>query len=265
MGNAVVHFEVMAQSRERLQKFYSDLFGWKIDAANPMGYGVISHDDNHSTGGIGIGGGIFGDVEAQHSGVTFYVQVDDIDATLKQVEALGGTRLMGPEQFEGGPKFGHLLDPEGHWIGLFEKGSTGAPAQIPADAPAAGSPVVHFEVIGKDYSTLESFYGAVFGWKPDNNNPMGYGVIARDDNLNEAGIGIGGGIMGLPPEACTDGNNGHVTWYVEVPSVEDALARAEKLGGTRLHGPDEVPGGPTLGQFTDPEGHLVGVVQAPSS
>jgi uncharacterized protein len=53
-----------------------------------------------------------------------------------------------------------------------------------------------------------------------------------------------------------------VTFYVEVPDVEDALGNAESLGGTRLMGPEAVPGGPVLGMFTDPEGHVIGVVQA---
>jgi hypothetical protein len=60
-----------------------------------------------------------------------------------------------------------------------------------------------------------------------------------------------------PPE----GYDGHITFYVEVPDVGAALAQAESLGGKRLMGPDEVPGGPVLGMFTDPEGHIVGVVE----
>jgi uncharacterized protein len=264
MGNAVVHFEVMAQDHKKLTPFYTKLFGWKIDADNPMGYGVIAHSDNYSKGGAGIGGGIFGDMPPGQDGVTFYVEVDDIEATLKQAEALGGTRLMGPETAEGGPTFGHLHDPEGHWIGLFQKGSGGNAAQIPADAAPKGSPVVHFEVIGKDFATLDAFYGTLFGWKTDNNNPVGYGVIAREDNVNADGIGIGGGLMALPPEMASE-STGHVTWYVEVPDVEAAMARAQELGGQRLHGPDTVPGGgPTLGQIADPEGHLIGLVQAGS-
>jgi predicted enzyme related to lactoylglutathione lyase len=55
---------------------------------------------------------------------------------------------------------------------------------------------------------------------------------------------------------------GHVTFYVEVPNVEAALAQAESLGCTRRMGPDQVPGGPVIGQFTDPQGHLIGVTQA---
>ena len=144
MGNAVVHFEVMAQDKAKATAFFSELFGWKVDTDNPIGYGVIAHSDNHSAGGVGIGGGIFGDMPKGQDGVTFYVEVDDVESTLAQAERLGGTRLMGPESAEGGPTFGHILDPEGHWIGLFQKGSGGDPAKIPADAPAKGSPVVPF-------------------------------------------------------------------------------------------------------------------------
>jgi uncharacterized protein len=57
--------------------------------------------------------------------------------------------------------------------------------------------------------------------------------------------------------------SGHLTFYVEVPDVEAALARAEQLGGTRLMGPSEVQPGIEL-HFSDPEGHMVGVVKAPA-
>jgi predicted enzyme related to lactoylglutathione lyase len=119
-----------------------------------------------------------------------------------------------------------------------------------------GQPVVHFEVIGKDGAALQSFFGELFGWNIDTNNPMNYGLVQRDENVTPEGIGIGGGIGGGP-----EGYPGHVTFYVEVPDVEAALAKAESLGGTRMMGPDEVMEGLEIGQFTDPEGHLIGVVK----
>jgi predicted enzyme related to lactoylglutathione lyase len=120
-----------------------------------------------------------------------------------------------------------------------------------------GQPVVHFEVIGKDGEKLQSYYSELFGWEIDAGNPMNYGMVSREGNVNPDGVGIGGGV-GPGPE----GYEGHVTFYIEVPDVEAALAKAESLGGKRMMGPDEVPGGPVLGQFADPEGHLIGVVQA---
>lgn len=127
-----------------------------------------------------------------------------------------------------------------------------------------GQPVVHFEVIGKDPDRLKSYYSELFGWStepamPGSENP--YGVVAREQNLNSEGIGIAGGIGGG-----MDGYDGHATFYVEVPDVEAALARAESLGGARMMGPHEVPTDPPfeIGLLTDPEGHTIGVVQAMS-
>jgi predicted enzyme related to lactoylglutathione lyase len=49
-----------------------------------------------------------------------------------------------------------------------------------------------------------------------------------------------------------------------VPDVEAALAKAESLGGTRTMGPDEPMEGLVIGLFTDPEGHVIGVLQSAS-
>lgn len=125
-----------------------------------------------------------------------------------------------------------------------------------------GAPVVHFEVVGKDGQALKGFYSQLFGWIIDSDNPIGYGMIAREGNRNADGAGIGGGIMGAMQGM--EDYPGHVTFYVEVPDVEAALAQAESLGGTRRMGPDQVPGGPVIGQFTDPEGHLIGLTQTAS-
>lgn len=124
-----------------------------------------------------------------------------------------------------------------------------------------GSPVVHFEVLGKDGAKLRDYYSELFGWEIDANNPMNYGIIDREANLNEDGIGIGGGV-GTGPDQSYEG---HVTFYVEVPDVEASLARAEELGGTRSFGPHELSEvGITIGMLTDPEGHMIGVMSESS-
>jgi predicted enzyme related to lactoylglutathione lyase len=119
-----------------------------------------------------------------------------------------------------------------------------------------GKPVVHFEVIGKDGAKLQSYYAELFGWEIDASNPMGYGIVSRDGNLSPEGWGIGGGV-GTAPE----GYEGHVTFYVGVPDIEEALQKAESLGGKRVMGPEKVMDSVELGQFTDPEGHLIGLVR----
>ena len=122
-----------------------------------------------------------------------------------------------------------------------------------------GQPVVHFEVIGRDGQKLQSYYADLFGWEIDADNPMNYGMVQLEGNTNPDGVGIGGGVGGGP-----EGYSGHVTFYVEVPDVEAALAKAESLGGTRIMGPENIMDQVELGQFSDPEGHVIGVVKSAS-
>jgi predicted enzyme related to lactoylglutathione lyase len=120
-----------------------------------------------------------------------------------------------------------------------------------------GQPVVHFEIIGRDPATLRSYYGELFGWDfhvgdaatGAVSQPGNYGFV--DERTSGSGIngGVGGG----------EGYEGRVLFYVEVPDVEDALRKAENLGGKRVLGPEGTAGVIVVGQFTDPEGHLIGV------
>ena len=119
-----------------------------------------------------------------------------------------------------------------------------------------GQPVVHFEIMGKDADKLRSYYSNLFGWEINADNPMNYGIVQRDGNVSDDGVGIGGGV-GTGPE----GYSGHVTFYIGVPDVEAALAKAESLGGSRMMGPDKVMDQVEIGLFNDPEGHTVGVVK----
>jgi predicted enzyme related to lactoylglutathione lyase len=111
-----------------------------------------------------------------------------------------------------------------------------------------GKPVVHFEVVGKDGTKLQKFYGDLFDWKMNMDNPMNYGIV---DN---GGNGINGGVGQSP-----DGS-GHVTWYVQVEDINDYLQKAEDLGGKVVLPRSEL-GMVTLGLFADPEGNIIGLVE----
>ena len=119
-----------------------------------------------------------------------------------------------------------------------------------------GQPVVHFEVMGNDAAALRSFYSDLFGWKINVDENLQYGMIDPADNPpgGSESSGIGGGIGEMP-----EGQPGYATFYVDVPDVEAALAKAEGLGGTRVMGPETVMEGLVIGLFTDPEGHIIGV------
>jgi predicted enzyme related to lactoylglutathione lyase len=41
MPQLVIYFEIMGKDAGALQKYYGELFDWKIDASNPMNYGIV--------------------------------------------------------------------------------------------------------------------------------------------------------------------------------------------------------------------------------
>jgi predicted enzyme related to lactoylglutathione lyase len=113
-GNEIVHWEIQSNQPERLHKFYSRVFGWKIDANNPMNYGIVS-----SKGQAGIDGGIGGTDLTGGSRVVVYASVREINATLSRIEAEGGRTMM--PRTDIGPVIIALYgDPEGNVMGLIE-------------------------------------------------------------------------------------------------------------------------------------------------
>ena len=113
MGNPVVWFEVMGNDGDKLRSFYGSMFGWEFKAPEmEMDYGTVSCDDGGIPGGIGK-------APAGPGWVTFYVEVDNIEASLAKATEAGGKVIMPRTAYPGG----HLAvfsDPEGHAIGLSE-------------------------------------------------------------------------------------------------------------------------------------------------
>lgn len=118
MPNPVTHFEVIGRDAKKLQTFYSKVFSWKIDADNPMQYGMVGAEDKGIAGGVG---GYEGDDGER--GVTFYVEVDNLEDTLRLIESAGGKTVAPPMDVPGGPRMAQFADPEGHRIGLVQAGT----------------------------------------------------------------------------------------------------------------------------------------------
>jgi predicted enzyme related to lactoylglutathione lyase len=110
--------------------------------------------------------------------------------------------------------------------------------------------VIHLEIAGRDQVALQRFYGDLFDWKIDTNNPGGYGMT----DPGQTGIVVG---IGSTP----DGSAGHVTGYVRVASVDATVARATELGGSVIMPRFSPDGEAVLALVADPEGHVVGLTE----
>ena len=113
MPHPVVHFEIGCRDRAKTGQFFSELFGWKIQANGPA-----SEIDTAS-------GGISGHLtslghEPEHYTI-FYVEVEDVQAYLDKATALGGKMLVPPIKIPAGT-FAWFADIDGNTIGLVKRG-----------------------------------------------------------------------------------------------------------------------------------------------
>jgi uncharacterized protein len=112
MPNPIVHWEIQSKDRKKAQEFYKNLFGWHIDDNNQWEYGMV---DTHAEGGIN--GGI-GQCQDGSNRITFYAQVDNLQAYLNKAEKLGGKTVMPPTALTDDMSLAMFTDPEGNFIGL---------------------------------------------------------------------------------------------------------------------------------------------------
>src|SRR5438552_7367697 len=109
----VVHWEIEARDPEKIKAFYAELFNWYIGDGRIMDIAP------------GIGGpepGPAGHIRgSDRSGVTLYVQVRDLAASLSQASELGGTVLSEPFDVPGGPTLAAITDPEGNPLMLVQQ------------------------------------------------------------------------------------------------------------------------------------------------
>jgi len=108
MSNPVMYFEIGCRSLDKGIDFYKSLFDWHF------------HGNHLDTGEGGIGGHVNSLGHEPHNYTIFYVQVDDIPATLEKVAGLGGKPIVGPIEIESG-WFAWFSDPDGNTVGLWKQ------------------------------------------------------------------------------------------------------------------------------------------------
>ncbi|MDF1544408.1 MAG: VOC family protein [bacterium] len=117
MAQPVVHFEIMGKDGVKTREFYGKLFDWDFQVMEGMDYGLVK-----AAGEGSIGGGVGANPNSP-PGLTFYIQVDDLQASLDKAESLGGKMLVPPTPIPGTGSFAMFADPDGNAVGLFKAGA----------------------------------------------------------------------------------------------------------------------------------------------
>jgi len=112
MANPVMWFEVMGKDSAGLQRFYREVFGWKLTPpVKEMGnYSMLERPET------GIGGG-FGEGDAR---VSMYVEVADPQRFVDKAVASGATVLMPVTTITPTTTIAMLLDPAGNTFGVMK-------------------------------------------------------------------------------------------------------------------------------------------------
>jgi predicted enzyme related to lactoylglutathione lyase len=134
--NRVVHFEIHADDMDRAQKFYESVFGWKFQTLGPEygGYRTIMTGPNMSElvgkplamENIGIDGGMTlrrgprPAADAPVHGYVCVVGIENIDNTIKKIEAAGGTLALAKMMIPGVGWVAYYKDTEGNIFGIIE-------------------------------------------------------------------------------------------------------------------------------------------------
>lgn len=113
MGQPVVHFEIGCRDQAKTSRFFSELFGWQIQAAGPA-FNIDTANPRGIPGHITALGH-----EPQHYTI-FYVEVEDIQACLDKAATLGGKTIVPPVRIPTGT-FAWFADLDGNTIGLLQR------------------------------------------------------------------------------------------------------------------------------------------------
>jgi predicted enzyme related to lactoylglutathione lyase len=117
-----------------------------------------------------------------------------------------------------------------------------------------GYPVVHFEINTASQSDPARFYEEAFGWTT---HADGDDYLQINTNGVCAGTGEPGIEGGIGP---SDPGDDFVTFYVQVPDVEETLAQVVELGA-EVDMPATEAGRVVIGIIRDPHGNRIGLVR----
>ncbi len=128
MDHTVVHFEIPANDTEKMKKFYSGLFDWKIEKGSEdmtdMEYwllGTVPADKEMRPIRQGVNGGMYRKTkEMKEMKPILYFSVESADEYAEKIKKLGG-KIMVPKQEV--PHVGWTViavDPEGNQFAIIQ-------------------------------------------------------------------------------------------------------------------------------------------------
>ena len=125
----IVHLEFRSFDFARASAFYAKVFAWRTEQNASSTYMKLDAEEGPSAGWVRA-------EVSQAPGPLAYVVVEDLAATLADVESAGGRVLVPKLPFAGGGEIALFADPDGNVVAIWMRKDHGKSAAGPA--PAAG-------------------------------------------------------------------------------------------------------------------------------
>jgi len=244
-----VWYELMTTDPDGAAKFYGSVVpGWTI--GSPIGggqdYRMIGRGDGGFAGGV-LSLSESDCAEGARPIWLGYIGVDDVDATVADVEKLGGKTIMAAFDIPQG-RIAMVADPQGSPFYLMKptppEGNPDAKSDV--FSPTEEQRISWNELSTSDPAAARKFYTELFDW--DDTDFMDMGEMGEYRFLDHAGTRLGA-LCGVMP-----GDQSKWRYYIRVPSVSQAAEAAKSAGGSIAMGPMEVPGGDHIIIGSDPQG-----------
>lgn len=248
-----IWYELMTTDVAAAARFYQAVAGWGTQALEmpTMDYTVFTIPEQT----VGVGGVLamqpaqIADNIPPHW--TGYVAVDDVDLCLADLVMLGGSVRRQPEDVPEVGRFAVVADPQGAVFTVF------SPLEMDNPPPCAPMGVCGTfgwsELTTNDPEAAFVFYEKLLGWKKGDSIDMGpLGTY----HFIDAGGAVNGGVMTCPE----GGLMSFWSFYINVSSLDAALAAVTDGGGTVLSEAKEVPSGKWIAHARDPQGAYFALV-----
>jgi uncharacterized protein len=232
--------DLAAADLDAAKRFYGELLGWEFDDRDMGDQGVYSMAQIRGLDAAAM----FGPSE-QPPHWNVYITVESADQAAERAKELGATVMAGPfDVFDAG-RMAVIQDPTGAIVSAWEpRENIGAKV---INEPGA---FTWADLVTPDPYTASRFYGQWLGWTVEElPDAGGYRVIKNGDRANG----------GMPPwRDEMEGTPPNWMPYFGVADLDASLAKVQELGGRRLAGPMQVPGG-SFAVVADPAGAVFSI------
>jgi predicted enzyme related to lactoylglutathione lyase len=219
---------------ERSRAFYSDLFGWTVVDPGPD-YGGYA---NFAKDGVQVAGSM----QTETNGWSVYLAVADAAATCDAAAAHGGAVVMPAMEVQRLGSMAMVADPGGSVVGLWQPGEhRGFGVYDEPNTPG------WFELHTTNHAAVVDFYTKVFGWPAF--------AVSDTDDFRYTTYGEGEAQLAGIMDGTAFGGGAPAGWsvYFRVEQTDKVVARAEELGASSVHPPEDTPYG-RLAHLHDPLG-----------